>query len=113
MANPSPSVYFPGISKNANSEIVFTTGTATSPSQTATFPLLTNTEASPSTGDIRKIAYAILYQIAINHTSLSSKPVFSSSSSKEVNAEFPNYIRSITLEFTITPSGQEVILNEA
>lgn len=109
MPNPNPSVYFPAISKNANNELVFTTADS---GGTKTFPLLTNAEANPSTGDIREMAYAILYQISINHQALGSPPVYASGSSSIGNLAFPEYQREVVLRFTLAPSGTEELLPE-
>jgi len=105
MANPVPSVYFPNVSLSGTNELSFNTGSHAFP----TFPSLTNAEADPSSGDIRKMAYAILLRIAERHGTASPQPLFSSASSEALSDTFPYHRRVISLVFVSQPSGTEEV----
>lgn len=105
MANPVPSVYFPSVSLSGANELSFNTAGHASP----TFPELTNAEADPSTGDIRKMAYAILLRIAERHAAANPQPQFVSATSEPLADEYPNHRRVITLTFVVQPSGTEEV----
>lgn len=109
MANPAPSVYFPGISFNGDSELVMTTGSLSPP---GTFPEMTNAEANPTTGDIRDMAYAMLLQISRRHDIAAPEPVQSAASDSVGNSTFPNYTRIISLRFVLSASGTEELVDE-
>lgn len=108
MANPVPSVYFPGIGLSAANEVEFKTSGAATP----TFPELSNAEADSGTGDIRKIAYAILRAIHANHAAASPQPTYVSSTSQPESDDYPNHRRVITLTFITQPSGTEEVRQE-
>lgn len=113
MPNPVPSTYFPGVSLSATNDLVFTTSNA-SPGQ-VTFPELTNAEANPSSGDIRKLGYAILLAIAERHQNFSpssSRPAFATAASAISSSDYPNHARVITMQFTVAPSGGEEVIAE-
>lgn len=109
MANPIPSIYFPGISLNGNSELVMTTGNLSPP---GTFPEMSNAEADPTTGDIRDMAYSILLQISRRHDIAAPEPVQSVASDSVGSSAFPNYTRIVSLRFVLSPSGTEELLDE-
>jgi hypothetical protein len=109
MANPIPSSYFPGVALTANNELEFSTAGSAG---TKSFPLLTDAEANPSTGDIREMAYAILSAINQNHNLMVSRPVQANVNTGTSSGEFPEYFRSITIELNLAPSGDEQLLPE-
>ena len=109
MPNPIPSTLFPNISINANNEIVFNTSNHANP----TFPDLTTAEASESTGDVRKIAYAILKRIQNLYPAISPAPLYMSASSSVTDGGYPNHVRTIQVSFVLEPGGTEDVANES
>lgn len=108
MPNPVPSTLFPNVSINANGELVFNTSNHASP----TFPDLTTTEANEVTGDIRKIAYAILKRIEDRFPTIAPAPLYMTAADSVSDGGHPNHIRNIRTSFVLQTGGTEEVANE-
>lgn len=100
--NKSPTNWLTGYSLNTNAVAVNTSNAGAS----ATFPELTNIEANATTGDIRKIVYAVIEQLhqKFQATPVADRPnrmsITRSSSVSANNTVSHTYVVSLTLAAT-------------
>lgn len=108
--NKAPTNWLTGYSLNTNAVTVNTSNAGA----TATFPELTNIEANATTGDIRKIVYAVIEQLyqKFQATPTADRPnrmsVTRSSTVGENNNISHTYIVSLTLAATELDVANEV-----